>query len=112
MRAEPNSNLHNILVLQQSHYYILLSNNMAFQPITYAGQYPPLKSRSASDVSSFAALHASLRQSLPELAREGDRILNEEMLARFVDGVSRFQRDHLGRVSSGERRPDVVPSMI
>jgi len=72
---------------------------MAFQPITYAGQYPPLKPRSPSDVSSFAALHASLRQSLPELAREGDRILNEEMLARFVDGVSRFQRDHLGRVS-------------
>jgi hypothetical protein len=72
---------------------------MAFQPITYAGQYPPLKPRSASDVASFAALHASLRQSLPELAREGDRILNEEMLARFVDGVARFQRDHLGRVS-------------
>ena len=53
----------------------------------------------ASDVASFAALHALLRQSLPELAREGDRILNKEMLARFVDGVARFQRDHLGRVS-------------
>jgi hypothetical protein len=72
---------------------------MAFQLITYAGQYPPLTPQSASDVASFAALHASLRQSLPELAREGDRILNEEMLARFVDGVARFQRDHLGRVS-------------
>ncbi len=33
------------------------------------------------DVASFAALHALLWQSLPELAREGDRILNEEMLA-------------------------------
>jgi DNA replication licensing factor MCM3 len=54
---------------------------MAFQRITYAGQYPPLTPPSASDVASFAALHASLRQSLPELAREGDRILNEEMLA-------------------------------
>ena len=25
---------------------------------------------------------------------------NEEMLAKFVDGVVRFQRDHLGRVST------------
>ncbi len=72
---------------------------MAFQPITYVGQYPPLTPRLASDIASFAALHASLRQSLPELAREGDRILNEEMLARFTDGVTCFQRDHLGRVS-------------
>ena len=72
---------------------------MVFQPITYGGQFPPLKPRSSSDVNSFAALHASLRQSLPGLAREGDRILNEEMLARFVDGVVRFQSEHLGRVS-------------
>ena len=71
---------------------------MVFQPLTYRGQYPPLHPRSPSDVASFASMHASLR-ALPELAREGDKILNEEMLARLVDGIRRFQGDHLGRVS-------------
>ncbi len=56
--------------------------------------------RSISDVSSYTNLHASLR-AIPELSKEGDKILNEEMLAKLVDGVMRFQRDHLGRVSSG-----------
>ena len=30
--------------------------------------------------------------------------MNEEMLAKLVDGVMRFQRDHLGRVSSTSSR--------
>ena len=55
--------------------------------------------RSPSDVASFTTLHTSLRNQLPELNREGDKILNEEALAKLVDGVMRFQRDHLGRVS-------------
>ena len=71
---------------------------MVFQPSTYRGQYPPLHPRSLSDIASFENLHTSLR-AIPELAREGDKILNEEMLAKLVDGISRFQRDHLGRVS-------------
>ena len=76
---------------------------MTFQALTYAGQYPPLHPRSPHDVMSFSNLHASLR-AIPEMSREGDKILNEEMLAKFVDGVMRFQRDHLGRV-----RTDRVP---
>lgn len=71
---------------------------MVFQSLQYAGQYPPLVSRSPNDVASFAALHTSLR-ALPELSKEGDKILNEEMLSKLVDGIMRFQRDHLGRVS-------------
>ena len=71
---------------------------MVFQSLQYAGQYPPLVPRSPNDIASFAALHASLR-ALPELSKEGDKILNEEMLAKLVDGIMRFQRDHLGRVS-------------
>ena len=71
---------------------------MVFQSLQYAGQYPPLVPRSPHDIASFAALHASLR-ALPELSKEGDKILNEEMLAKLVDGIMRFQRDHLGRVS-------------
>ncbi|KAL3811825.1 hypothetical protein ACHAXA_004252 [Cyclostephanos tholiformis] len=86
---------------------------MVFEPIAYGGQYPPLKPRSSHDVNSFAALHASLRQSLPELAREGDRILNEEMLARLVDGVMRFQCDHLGRKSKSRYWPALrIPSPL
>jgi hypothetical protein len=66
---------------------------------SYNGQYPPLHPRSPADISSFTELHTSLRQSLPELAREGDKILNEEQLSKFVDGLVRFQKEHLGRVS-------------
>lgn len=66
---------------------------------SYSGQYPPLHPRSPADITSFTELHASLRQSLPELAREGDKILNEEQLSKFVDGLARFQKEHLGRVS-------------
>lgn len=72
---------------------------MTFQSLTYSGQYPPLHPRSSTDIASFTNLHASLR-TVPELSKEGDKILNEEMLAKFVDGVVRFQRDHLGRVST------------
>ncbi|KAL9185896.1 hypothetical protein ACHAXT_003673 [Thalassiosira profunda] len=79
---------------------------MAFRPLTYAGQYPPLAPRSPADVSTYAGLHASLR-ALPELSKEGDKILNEEMLARLVDGVRRFQRDQLGRNSKSKYWPAV-----
>jgi len=80
--------------------HIVDTRIMAFQlPSSYNGQYPPLHPRSSADISSFTELHTSLRQSLPELAREGDKILNEEQLSKFVDGLARFQKEHLGRVS-------------
>mmetsp|Transcript_16323 Transcript_16323/g.35271 ORF Transcript_16323/g.35271 Transcript_16323/m.35271 type:complete len:1272 (-) Transcript_16323:77-3892(-) len=85
---------------------------MAFQPLTYAGQYPPLQPRSPSDIASFDLLHTSLRQ-LPELTREGDKILNEEMLSKLVDGVRRFQRDHLGRKSKSKYWPTIrLPDIL
>ena len=71
---------------------------MVFTAISYGGQYPSIHPRSPSDVASFTTLHTSLRNQLPELNREGDKILNEEALAKLVDGVMRFQRDPFGRV--------------
>ena len=80
--------------------HIVDTRIMVFQlSSSYNGQYPPLHPRSPADISSFTELHTSLRQSLPELAREGDKILNEEQLSKFVDGLARFQKEHLGRVS-------------
>ena len=92
------SNIHCHRLLTPKFNQSTNQSTMAFQPLTYRGQYPPFTPRSPSDISSFTQLHTSLR-ALPELAREGEKILNEEMLAKLVDGMNRFQHDHLGRVS-------------
>lgn len=59
---------------------------------------PPVEPRSQLDVSSFDNLTKSLREH-PELSKEGDKILNSFQLSKLVDGVRRFQEEHLGRVS-------------
>ena len=74
---------------------------MAYRPLTYSGRhYPPLYGRSASDVSSFADLSSSIRETRPDLvSSEPSKGLSPDGLCRLVDGLRRFQRDHLGRVS-------------
>jgi hypothetical protein len=71
---------------------------MSLFSTTLPTQPPPLHPRSPYDVSSFDILTKSLRQH-PDLTNESDKILNSFQLAKFVDGVRRFQGDHLGVVS-------------
>ena len=70
---------------------------MSLYSTTIATQPPPLHPRSSLDVASFDRLTKSLKGH-PDLAGESDKILNSFQLAKFVDGVRRFQNDHLGLV--------------
>ena len=80
---------------------------MAYRPLTYSGQYPPLYGRSASDVASFADLSSSIRETRPDLvASEPSKSLGPDGLCRLVDGLRRFQRDQLGRVSLNDEPTD------
>ncbi|KAL7522392.1 hypothetical protein ACHAWX_007062 [Stephanocyclus meneghinianus] len=65
---------------------------------------PPVEPRSQLDVSSFDNLTKSLREH-PELSKEGDKILNSFQLSKLVDGVRRFQEEHLGRKNQSKYWP-------
>jgi hypothetical protein len=72
-------------------------NIMSLHSTTLPSQPPPLHARSPYDVASFDSLTNSLRQH-PDLTGESDKILNSFQLAKFVDGVRRFQDGNLGMV--------------
>ena len=58
---------------------------------------PPIDPGGPADAVSFTALDMALR-SHPELARESSSTLNPTALAKLVEGIRRFVREHLGKV--------------